>query len=215
MAMPDVTRGSAVSAVFTALRDQILSGELLPGQALAEPDIAAQLQVSRTPVREALNHLEAQGLIVRRHRRPVVAELNPETYAQICEVRIPLERVAIERLAVVRSPEVLAALERNLAHTRYEVEQENWPAASRLSRDFHSLIHESSGNPVLARVLYDLHTRLEHFGQYKVLHDPDIRERLVGTLASHESVVEAVRDGLVEVAVHRLGEHLHASLRGM
>lgn len=88
--------------VYWALRKMILRGELRPNESLVEGEIAEHMQVSRTPVRESLQRLEADGLIVSRKRRWVVYEYTRSEVAEIYEVRAALEAHAV-RLATIRA----------------------------------------------------------------------------------------------------------------
>jgi DNA-binding GntR family transcriptional regulator len=93
---------SRADEVYWSLRKMILRGELRPNESLAESEIAEQMQVSRTPVRESLQRLELDGLIVSRKRRWVVYEYTRSEVAEIYDVRAALEAHAA-RLATIRA----------------------------------------------------------------------------------------------------------------
>jgi DNA-binding GntR family transcriptional regulator len=80
--------------VYWRLRQEIVRGELRPNQALAEADIAERLNVSRTPVRESMQRLAADGLVISRRRRWVVYEHSKQEIQEIYEVRVALEGYA-------------------------------------------------------------------------------------------------------------------------
>jgi DNA-binding GntR family transcriptional regulator len=85
-------RQSLASAVLERLREQILSGELREGEQLRQDAIAAEFQISRIPVREALSHLAAEGLItIVANRGAVVSALSPEEIMQMFETRAVVE----------------------------------------------------------------------------------------------------------------------------
>jgi DNA-binding GntR family transcriptional regulator len=90
--------------VYWSLRKMILRGELRPNEALVESEIAEQMEVSRTPVRQSLQRLELDGLIVSRKRRWVVYEYTCSEVADIYDVRAALEAHAV-RLATIRATE--------------------------------------------------------------------------------------------------------------
>jgi len=88
-----IPRQSLASAVVERLRDQILNGELREGEQLRQDAIAAEFQISRIPVREALSHLAAEGLInIVANRGAVVSALSPEEIEQLFETRAVLEQ---------------------------------------------------------------------------------------------------------------------------
>lgn len=93
---------SRADGVYWSLRMMILRGELRPNESLVETEIAEQMQVSRTPVRESLQRLELDGLIVSRKRRWVVYEYTRSEVAEIYDVRAALEAHAV-RLATIRA----------------------------------------------------------------------------------------------------------------
>src|SRR5579872_6774040 len=87
-----IRRQSLSAAVVERLRDKILSGELREGEQLRQDAIAAEFQISRIPVREALSHLAAEGLInIVANRGAVVSALSPEEIMQMFETRAVLE----------------------------------------------------------------------------------------------------------------------------
>ncbi len=84
--------------MYTALRERIVFGELSPGERLVEADLAARFQISKTPVREALLTLEAEGLVtMRAHRGATVSELSPQQYRDVQFTRDALEFGAAPR----------------------------------------------------------------------------------------------------------------------
>src|SRR5260370_39777293 len=87
-----IPRQSLSAAVVERLREQIISGELREGEQLRQDAIAAEFQTSRIPVREALSHLAAEGLItIVANRGAIVSALSPEEIAQIFETRAVVE----------------------------------------------------------------------------------------------------------------------------
>lgn len=101
--------------VYRHLRDTILCGLLSPGERLVETAIAERLGVSRTPVREALRSLEAEGWVEARPRLGyVVKAISEKEVEEICEIRVAIEGIAI-RWAFERDRErLMKGLERNL-----------------------------------------------------------------------------------------------------
>ena len=82
--------------VFNTLREAILKGDLKPGERLMELQLAAQLGVSRTPIREAIRKLELEGLVIMIPRKgAVVAEITEKSLRDVLEVRRALEALAV------------------------------------------------------------------------------------------------------------------------
>jgi len=101
--------------VHEQIRNEIVFGQLRPNQLLVESDIAERLNVSRTPVRETLQRLATEGLIVSRRRRWVVYEHTPDEIREIYETRMALEGFAARLASERASEEQLAEMEAAMA----------------------------------------------------------------------------------------------------
>ena len=157
-----IPRQSLGAAVVERLREKILSGELREGEQLRQDAIAAEFQISRIPVREALSHLAAEGLVTLvANRGAVVSALSPEEIMELFETRAVLEcymlRCAIPRMR----PEDIQRAEDILRHYEESLEKgsevESW---GRLNWSVHSALYAPAF----------LHQELEH--QLRSLHSP-------------------------------------------
>jgi DNA-binding GntR family transcriptional regulator len=201
---------SAVGDVFVAVRDGILSGAFVPGQAITESEIAGQLGVSRTPVREALRELEVQGLLIRHHRRILVASLSPAEADDVHGVRVALETLAVEQAMTRNAVEaVVPQLERTISEMRYEIRNGNTAMALTSARAFHHAIFASSENKMLTRFLEQVYNRVDQYRFYNSSQRSTARLRR--TIDEHVSIVEAIREGDVEAAREHMRFHLGAS----
>src|ERR1700712_3708819 len=112
---PSTTRGSrslSPQQLSSAIRQQVLTGELQPGQRLTEEALAADFGTSRIPVREALRLLEADGFVrVQPYYGTFVVELSDDEAADLLEIRGGLEPLAARRAASRMTPEVLQTLQ--------------------------------------------------------------------------------------------------------
>jgi DNA-binding GntR family transcriptional regulator len=143
------------------LRELILSGDLPPTAPIQEAELSRQLGVSRTPLREALKVLAAEGLVLLRpHRSPIVASVDPGEIAAIFETIVPLEALA-GRLAAERAGEQgrarLAALHARLLALYASADRAPY---FHLNREFHLEFATLAANPVLLATLADLHGKL-------------------------------------------------------
>lgn len=131
--------------------DSIAMGHLEFGERLIETDLARQLHVSRVPIREAFNLLEAQGILVATpHCGAHVAEFDDLKIDRIREARIALERLALpEALAELRvHPGKQRALESQVARMEDALARRNWIEAGRADLEFHRLICRASNNEI-------------------------------------------------------------------
>lgn len=136
-----------------AIVDGIASGALAPSQRLIEAELAAMLQISRVPLREALKILEAQGITASvLHRGSFIATFDDRHVAQICEARIALERIALRGAVETyrRSPERLDQLEALIGVIENAAARLAWMEISRADLAFHrEICHASENNIVM------------------------------------------------------------------
>lgn len=150
-----------VDAVRARLRDAILGGRLGPGEKLSVPELARTLNVSRSPVREAVLQLVSEGLAVEQARRGVVvSRVEIEDILEIHQLEEPVAGLAARLCARNATREVLQAL-RAILETQAEAVQTGNAALYRETDDqFHALIASSAGNRRLGRVLTALRAEL-------------------------------------------------------
>ena len=194
--MPAMTLDAPISRELSSLRrqvtdrlrDAILYGRFGPGQKLIERELCEQLDISRTLLREALQHLQAEGLIViPPHRGPSVATLTQEDARQIYEVRQSLEALAAAGFARNADAGRMTAL-------RDALEMLKSPDAVKdvlaLKNRFYAILLDGCGNLVAARILTQLNNRITLLRRLS-LGQPD---RLPDALRELEAVVSAIED---------------------
>ncbi|NLF77968.1 MAG: GntR family transcriptional regulator [Chloroflexi bacterium] len=190
-----------------ALKQEILSGHLLPGQRIDLEQYASDWGVSSTPIRDALTRLEKIGFVKIVPRRGVyVAQIDQHTFKEIFDVRIALECMATE-LATPLIPN--EEVER--VRTSYlEAEQHARDSGDRsllVETDYnvHEMVLSHCGNQKLIEIMQDLRDMIDWTRQVTVTHVPKSYER---TLPEHVSIVEAIRARDVERAVRAMRHHL-------
>ncbi|MFF7178453.1 FCD domain-containing protein [Streptomyces sp. NPDC008121] len=195
---------TAQQFVLAELRRAITSGELRPGGQIRQDALAARLDVSRVPLREALKTLEAEGLVVHHvHRGYFVAELSLADLEEIYRIRELLETEAV-RLAVARAEDGLTA---TLERIQHEVERAadagDVTEMAAANRRFHFTLVEASGMPRLIRLIATLWDATD---AYRSLYYTEIanRERAV---REHRAVISAVRHGDTDAALRWLHDH--------
>lgn len=202
----DARSGSSLSEdVYWQLRREIVRGELRPNQPLAEIDIAERLNVSRTPVRESMQRLAADGLVISRRRRWQVYEHSKREIEEIYEVRLALEgyaaRLASQRVTDAQIGELARLREPAPADGQLTVRVEH-------NEIFHNQLIAIGGNSRLASML--AHNRSFAFNrQVASLYTPD---DLAVSWAQHTRLVEAVlaRDG--DAAERTARAHIQSAL---
>ncbi|HEY0395812.1 MAG TPA: GntR family transcriptional regulator [Candidatus Elarobacter sp.] len=189
--------------IHDKLRSAIISGELSPGTPVIEAELATRLGASRTPVREALRRLEAEGLLEPRGMRgSVVRALRSDEVACVFEIREALESLAARRAArTMREPE-LRKLRDCLARMRDSVDDAN--EMERHDTAFHDVILANANGDRLKRMLTELREELIAY-RFLSLSDADRRR---ATIAEHEAVVDALHAHDEQAAAARTAEHI-------
>lgn len=193
-------------AVVADLRDKIIDGQLASGERLVERDLAAELEVSRIVIREAIQQLTGEGLLVMTPRRgAMVSPVTPEYADQLTDVRIALETMAARRAAEHRTDGDLAALAEALDQAHAAIERHDVVEAARLNVDFHLVIVRCAHNPTLETMMGPLISqvrRLFRFGQ-------DTESS--GWNDAHVALYEAIRDRDAERAESLAHDHIEST----
>lgn len=155
-------RSSRSDDVYVALREALLGGGFTPGEQLREGEIAAQLGVSKTPVREALSSLRARGLLQANSTRGIrVATLDPHTFRWLYEVRGLLEPEAMLRAGTHVDKKLITQGHRLLTDARRYAERHDFRALSKANRDFHELLYQRCENAELRRILNEMRDQMQ------------------------------------------------------
>lgn len=195
---------------YAALRGEILDWTLPPGTVLGEVELAERLGISRTPVREALARLVADGLAAQAPGRGVVvADVSLEEAEQLFELRIALESLLARRAAERADADQAAAMgalaDRFLAAVpRLEAGDE--PAGYyTLTDELDAGLDAAAGNPYLVSTLRTLRLHLARLRRLAA-HDP---ARLASSAAEHADIAAAVATGAADLAEATTRVHLH------
>lgn len=224
--MNSVSEGLRVPVERRALRDRVYDlvlemltrGDVRPGSRLAIDVVARELDVSPTPVREALVQLERTGLVSREAHRGyrVAPPLTVDEVLQVYAARLVVETGAMELAAPRRSDNFVAELERaqqRHRETAQAVLVEGIDDAERRQRfidyfeadwDVHHIILRHSDNPYLSEMAESLGTHMHRRRQTLTLQENDVRD----AVAEHETIVAALRDGTPEEAVQAMRTHI-------
>lgn len=144
--------------VFEELKRRILLAECLPGQALQEQELAREFGVSRTPIREALIRLQAEGLVVMVRGRGVhVSETSVRELKEACELRHHLDGLVGKLVPERITPEELAGMKQLLREMKGETQTATLRA---LDLEFHEAIDRATHNELLRRTLEALRNKV-------------------------------------------------------
>jgi len=191
--------------VAELLVEKILSGKFEPGDRLNESALSRQLQVSRAPIREALQQLQEQGLVVNQPRRGMfVVKLTSDDVRKINAMRIVLEGEALVLCRDHMTPAVLRRLQQIVERMERD-DQMTGLEATRLDFSFHRAIWANTGNEYLERALTSLTSSLF---SYKLVTKP-AHEKLRMILDSHRPLLEFLTgDGDILAAREVVRQHV-------
>jgi DNA-binding GntR family transcriptional regulator len=196
--------------VRDTLRVAILSGELPGGTRLVQAEIAATLDVSTTPVREALIQLASEGLIqFDPHRGAVVHEIDLAELREIYEIRMALEQIAVRQAAANIGDDLLdkaADLVRIMDETPEPADwvQRNW--------DFHTVVEQGAGSKRLQTVIKTVQNSASLYVAHSVKLHP---ERMREANTEHRNLLAALRRHDGDLAARIMEEHLHHTIRAI
>lgn len=191
------------------IRDMVMNGTLAPGSRIREVALAQDLGMSRTPVRDGLRRLEAEGLIREvPHQGYVVVEISADELSDIYRVRAVLEGLAAEQAATRLGRIDLARLEDLIESMALEAESADPDRLADLNQHFHRVIAEASGNRFLISLLADVDAVSQRFRRTAVGRP----SRRTQAQAEHEQLFDALRARDGDRARHLAAEHASSAL---
>ncbi|HEY5684112.1 MAG TPA: GntR family transcriptional regulator [Acidimicrobiia bacterium] len=197
------SRQTAHEYVREMLRRAILNGDLTSGSRLVQAELAASLEVSTTPVREALRDLSAEGLVrFDPHRGAVVAEIDKEELHEIFEIREILEPHAM-RMAVEQMTDHLLTNLRKV-HQRM-IDDPHSATFVDLNRTFHMAIYEAGTSPRMLAILRSLEDAAVMYIGAALKKVPGLRETAIH---DHGRILEALERRDADAAIEALLQHL-------
>lgn len=200
--IPRLRKQATHELVAAVLREAITTGHLKANQPLPQDEIAAQLQVSHIPVREALRQLQSEGLVTyQANRGAAVSALSPDEIAEIYDIRAILETSAIRR-AVPRLTEAqLDQASRILDAAEQATDGAAWGSHD---VDFHQRIYALSDRPRMDELIAGLLRRVD---RYWALYGLMLTHR--GTFdREHREILDALSQRNADLAAERLAAHL-------
>lgn len=204
---PALRRGLADEAAGR-IRQAIFDGRLAPGSQLREVELAAQLEVSRGPVREALHQLEREGLVqIRWHRGANVTMLSADDATELYTLRDALERLAVTRVAERATDAELAALDALVDRMERAGSDHD---LLHLDMAFHDAVYAAAGHRRLREAWQAIRSQIHLFLLNRVAVSDDYRHHVP---AEHRALVTALRARDAGQATAMFAEHLHVAYR--
>ena len=175
---------------YHGLKKKLMEGVIKQGERIWEEEIAEEFGVSRTPVREAINRLIAEGFIENRPRKGVfAAALSTEDLIKMLDVRIVLETLSVERCCGLITDEEVEELKGIYDSYKANLETKDFGKASQLDSSIHKFIANVSGNKKLIEYIDDIQDFFAYTRAVSVVWDEGKIQR---SLADHEALVSAI-----------------------
>ncbi|HEY9771724.1 MAG TPA: GntR family transcriptional regulator [Coleofasciculaceae cyanobacterium] len=197
--------------VYQALRKIILTGDLASGDRIVETKLAKRLNVSRTPIREAIGQLHREKLLVSHPNGGFkVTTLSIQDAIGLYDCRIALERLSVASACQLMNPQQLKQLEKLVLLAESAESQSSRSNSQKLldlDYQFHHLIAESSANHWLLALLRQVFDKMALLRVQTTTHNPQVLEIRL----EHRQVYEAIADKNVDLAQKMIERHLNAS----
>ena len=195
----------AKARLVDRIRERIVTGIFPLGARLSDKDLAAEMNVSRTPVREALLQLRSEGLIVVRPRSGTfVFDVSESELSQICEMRSLFETGALKMAAAVNPASLVGALTFPVAEAALALEDRDYARCEALDTIFHETLIALSANKYLVESYRTISTKVRALRSRL----PQNHARIEGAIAQHRRIVDLVAVGKPELASAEIASHV-------
>jgi len=199
--MPKISRNVLSNKVYAALKEMIANHRFQPGARLNVEKISKELEVSRTPVWEAVRRLQQEGLLENIPYRGVfMVEMTLERALELYQVREALEGLAARLAAVYGNGKTIEKMAEVLENQSRVIEKGDLLGYSHTDFEFHGLIHKMSRNSVLQEMLESLKTKMQPITM-------EVRSILPKLHEDHIEIIEAIRSKDPEKCEKMLRHH--------
>lgn len=196
---------NAREAAFEKIKEAIIKGHFKPGEKLVEQTLAQEMGVSRTPVREAIRRLEAEGFVVSIPRKGVVvSRADKEEIVQLYSIRAELEGLAARWAIENADEDDIRKLDEAISRMEETAASGDLDGVVQSNALFHDAIAQASKSRILCTLLKTLQDNIQRF-RFQSLHLPGRPE---AALAEHKEIVAAIKEKKTEEADCLLKEHL-------
>ena len=195
-------QASSADVIYDALRDAIIRGEIEEGEPLRQDTIAQMFNVSRIPVREAMQRLEAQGLVVsERYKGVIVASLSHDQITEIFQFRALVEPTVIELAVPLMTQASLDAAQRYCDAFAAETDPVRW---GDLNRDFHTALYKDSDKKFFLSMIDKTNDLVERSVRLVLYLTKGMRS----AVAEHQAILDACKARKPELAAELTRQHI-------
>lgn len=211
MFQPDGS-ASLEEKVYLVLEERILSGKIAPGESIKEIKLSRELGVSRTPVREALQRLDREGLIqLIPNKGAVVLGISEQDLIDIYKIRMRLEGLAARIAAEKRDEALCRELCDNIDLTGFYMAKGDIEKVKNLDSEFHDIIYRCCESRMLGKTLSELHRYIASYRKLSLA----ASGRIEHSLSEHKEIYDAIVAGNAEAADALMSEHVARALENL
>ncbi|PPD34115.1 MAG: GntR family transcriptional regulator [Methylomonas sp.] len=201
-------KNDAAQSIYLKLRGMILNFEIQPNSRLTETELANYFEVSRTPIREALQRLEAEGLIMIRPKQGCfVRAMDLDEFSEYYQIRISLEMLSLENACTNMSDEALKKLAQVWGAEPLSDADDNGQQVAALDESFHLALANGGGNRILVKLLSDINNRIRIVRRW----DFTDRERIQKTYQEHLGIINHLLKRDLASAKSDMARHIKKS----
>lgn len=197
---------SLAEQAYSLIKTAIMSGKLAPEIELPEERLAADLGVSRTPLREAIRRLAAEGLVVLNKGKPAtVATFTKEDSLDFMELRSVLEIYNIGKVVFVEDPVFIHELEENLTRQMDAIKEDDYQEFIDYDREFHLILASENDNSKIREMIHQVNSGVNR--AFLMLSNT-VHMSAMGAYEEHQRIVEAIKLKDVDLATKEMTIHL-------
>ena len=196
--------------VYDRIREDILNGVYKEHEDLKEATLGKMMEVSRTPVREALRQLELEGLVeIIPNKGARVTGITKKDIEDIYQIRYLLEGLSARWATEHVTEELIDKMEETLYLTEFHAKKGNYLQVFELDSQFHELMYEASGSKMLNHILSDFHMYVTRIRKTSLSSD----SRSKNSTEEHRAILEAIKDRNADKAEECAHIHVRSTIK--
>lgn len=200
------TTESLAEQAYQIIKNAIVNGELKDAAPLPEQKMASQLGISRTPLRDALNKLAIEGLVIQRKNAPaIVAGFSKEKSLEFIEIRLLLESANIERITPLMTKKTLNELRKNLKVQAKMIADGSYTGFLEQDREFHLILANANPNEEMRKLIHQINTGVS---RAFIILSNTISQSAEGAYEEHQEIIRALEAKDIDRAKATITQHV-------
>lgn len=198
---------SLKETAYELIKQKIINGDFEPGSRIMEESLAEEISMSRTPVREAINQLAAEGLIENVPRKGIFFTLvSKDETKDLLDLRMILESFAVKKCVEKINQQTIQILEKNIEEFKLALKMQDYKKCNELDSIFHREIANISGNKKLIKFLREVEDFMLIARTIEKKSSPEIKNEL--TISDHIEILDAIKNKDMEKAANSIEKNI-------